>query len=65
LKWRIAQLKKDRIIGANGHLSEQIDIDLDRLIEENLRLQREDHDLTAQVKELQKRKRSQLAQEQK
>lgn len=39
LKRRINNLKRDRIVGKGGSLSEKLDFDIDALIDENVRLQ--------------------------
>ena len=45
-------MKKDRIIGAGGNLYTKIDDDLDKLIDENVRLQDEESKLMEKVKKL-------------
>eukprot|EP00347_Sterkiella_histriomuscorum_P001912 403370193 len=65
LKRQINQLKKDRILGAGGQLYAKIDLDLDKLIDDNLRLQDEEHKLTLQVKKMQKKRQLGITENQK
>ncbi|CDW86689.1 protein fantom [Stylonychia lemnae] len=61
LKRQINTLKKDRILGAGGQLYNKIDEDLDKMIEDNLRLQDEEQDLTRKVKKLQKLRQTHIS----
>lgn len=54
-------MKKDKILGAGGSIYAKIDDELDRMIEENLRLQDDEHHLMTKVKKLQKKKKAMLA----
>ncbi len=60
LKRQIAQLKKDRILGAGGSLYSRIDEELDVLIDENVRLQDEEARLMTKVKSVQAKRKSLL-----
>lgn len=52
LKRQINQLKKDRLVGDKSKLTAQFDKDIDKLIEDNIKLQDEENDLVKKIKKL-------------
>lgn len=61
LKRQINTLRKDRLVGGGkSSVSAMLEEDLDRLIEENIRLQDEESILMAKVKKLQMKRKSEL-----
>lgn len=60
LKRRITDLKRDRIVGKGGALADKLNLDVDTLIEENVRLQDMEQKLIKQVKAIQAKRKKEL-----
>lgn len=60
MKRKVGELKKDRIVSSGGQTPQRIDEELDKLIEENIRLQEEDQKLTKAVQKLSAKRKSEL-----
>ena len=61
MKRTITTLKKDRIVSSGGTISSRIDVDLDVLVDENVRLQDEEQKLMRAVQKLQAKRKAAMA----